>query len=505
MDGISEVTQMEKNYIQTRNERTKQSHRMSFVANNCCLTQRVVVGQVTPIDMLPDDILLEIFEFYVDEAPDDTKRGIEAWQKLVHVCRLWRNTVFGSPHRLNLRLVCTPETPVRKAMDVWPVLPLCIRGYRYDSPESADDTLAALRHSDRIYRLELEVGDLDLKDFFRAMEVPFPELTYLKFSGNSKDVPISPVVPDSFLGGSAPRLKTLILNHVSFPGFPKLLLSATNLVTLRLHHIPRSGYISSAAMVTCLPMLTSLRQLMIIFPYADHKTRHLSRQKRSVLPALTFFEFEGAGKYLKHLVAHVDAPRLKYLKISINIRFATPLLQFVGRTPSLEAPDNARFAFTPSAVRFTLLSHTGIFSMKMYNGYPFRMTDLRVLTLARVCTSALPLLSTVKNIAFYEPGDPPSQLQWADDIEVTRWLELLQPFTAVKNLYLSEGCGLHIAPALQELVEGRMIEVLPSLENLFISGRQPSGPVHEGIGPFVAARQLTVSHWDQRSIIPKVL
>ena len=143
--------------------------------------------------------------------------------------------------------------------------------------------------------------------------------------------------------------------------------------------------------------------------------------------------------------------------------------------------------------------------MKMYNGYPFRMTDLRVLTLARVCTSALPLLSTVKNIAFYEPGDPPSQLQWADDIEVTRWLELLQPFTAVKNLYLSEGCGLHIAPALQELVEGRMIEVLPSLENLFISGRQPSGPVHEGIGPFVAARQLTVSHWDQRSIIPKVL
>ena len=253
-------------------------------------------------------------------------------------------------------------------------------------------------------------------------------------------------------------------------------------------------------------MLTSLRQLILI-NHPDHETRHLSPQKRSVLPALTFFEFEGAGKYLEDLVAHIDAPRLIDLKITIKIHFATPLFQLVCRTPSFQAPDKAHFAFTPSAVRVTLLSNTGIFSVKMDNGHPFRMTNLRVFTLARVCASALPIFSTVENFAFYEPVDSPSILQWENDIEVTHWLELLRPFTTVKSLYLSERCGLHIAPVLQELVEGRMTEVLPSLENLFLSGFRPSGPVHEGIELFVAARQLSVSHWDQRSIsdiIPKV-
>ena len=458
--------------------------------------------------MLPGDILLEIFEFYVDEAVDDTKIGIEAWQTLVHVCRLWRNLVFGSPRCLNLRLVCTPGTPVRKAPDLWPVLPLCIRGYRYESAESADDTLAALGHSDRIHQLELMIRHSQLEDFFSAMEKPFPELTYLNLSEIPDPIiPPAPVVPDSFLGGSAPRLKTLILHHISFPGLPKLLLSATNLVTLRLDKIPQSGYISPEAMVTCLLMLTSLRQLIIKVSY--HIETHSSPPKRSVLPALTFFEFKGASDYLEHLVAHIETPRLNYLEISVIMHFGTPqLLQLVDRTPSLAAPDNARFAFSPSNLRVTLLSQTGIFSVNIRNGYPFTITDRRVLALARVCTLVLPLLSTVENLVFYAPGYSSSQLQWEDHIEITRWLEILRPFTAVKSLYLSEGCGLHIAPALQELVEGTMIDVLPTLENLFLSGLSPSRPVHEGIEQFVAARQLTVSRWDQgsmRDIIPKAL
>lgn len=37
-----------------------------------------------PIDVLPDDVLLEIFAFYVGEAQE-----IEAWQSLVHVCQRW--------------------------------------------------------------------------------------------------------------------------------------------------------------------------------------------------------------------------------------------------------------------------------------------------------------------------------------------------------------------------------------------------------------------------------
>jgi hypothetical protein len=94
-----------------------------------------------------------------------------------------------------------------------------------------------------------------------------------------------------------------------------------------------------------------------------------------------------------------------------------------------------------------------------------------------------------------------SQPDWEHDIENGLWLQLLHPFTAVKNLYLGEEIALFIGPALQELSEGRTTEVLPALQNIFLRGLEPSGPVQEGIRQFVASRQVTsrpiaVSLWD---------
>ena len=72
----------------------------------------------------------------------------------------------------------------------------------------------------------------------------------------------------------------------------------------------------------------------------------------------------------------------------------------------------------------------------------------------------------------------------------------------MNNLYLTKEFALHIAHALQELVVGeRVMEVLPTLENVFIDEFQPSGPVHEVINEFAAARQLAghpiiISPWD---------
>jgi hypothetical protein len=103
----------------------------------------------------------------------------------------------------------------------------------------------------------------------------------------------------------------------------------------------------------------------------------------------------------------------------------------------------------------------------------------------------------------YEGRD--SQPDWKDDIENGLWLQLLHPFTAVKNLYLSEQFALRIGSALQELAEGRTTEVLPALQNMFLEGLESSEPVQEGIGKFLAARQvasrpITVSRWDGRLI-----
>jgi len=80
---------------------------------------------------------------------------------------------------------------------------------------------------------------------------------------------------------------------------------------------------------------------------------------------------------------------------------------------------------------------------------------------------------------------------WHDYIEDHQWLGLLRPFIYVKNFYVSEEFVPRIAPALQELIGDRTTEVLPILQNIFLEGLEPSGPVEEDIGQFVAARQLT--------------
>jgi hypothetical protein len=95
-----------------------------------------------------------------------------------------------------------------------------------------------------------------------AMQQPFPELTRLHLRFRTETALVD---PDSFLGGSAPHLESLFVQHISFPGLPKLLSSATHLVYLDLSDIPHSGYISPEAMVTCLSALTSLKGLKIDF------------------------------------------------------------------------------------------------------------------------------------------------------------------------------------------------------------------------------------------------
>jgi len=114
----------------------------------------------------------------------------------------------------------------------------------------------------------------------------------------------------------------------------------------------------------------------------------------------------------------------------------------------------------------------------------------------------LPAVSTLEDLYIFEDQGHP--LHWQGDVENTLWLELLHPFAAVKNLYLSEKIVPRIAPAFEELVGGRTTEVLPTLKNIFMGGLQPSGPLHEGIEKFVGARRLTshpvaASRWDRDS------
>src|SRR6266849_8476646 len=195
------------------------------------------------IDVLPDDVLLEIFYSYTKMYPyNRDKTDIEAWQSLVHVCQRWRCLVLESPRCLNLRLCCTQtqRTPARDIQDAWPALLLVVKADMAISL-GMDNIIAALGQSKRICQVDLSIHANRLsREVLAAMQVPFPELTDLQLGSYL----IPPVIPDSFLGGSAPRLRRFSLSNIPFPGLSKLLLSAAHLVGLHLSDIPHSGYIS---------------------------------------------------------------------------------------------------------------------------------------------------------------------------------------------------------------------------------------------------------------------
>ena len=443
--------------------------------------------------MLPDDILLAIFDFYLDQA------WAEAWQLLVHVCRRWRSVVFGSPRRLKLRLICTPETPARDTLDVWPPLPLFIQCYGGYRTEAMDSIVAALERRDRVRQINLtDVRDLGWETVSAAMEEPFLELTHLHLQSPDE---IRTPLPDSFLGGSAPRLRHLWLNRISFLDLPTLLLSATDLVDLRLRNIPNSGYVSPEAMVPALAALTSLEELWLEFqpPGSPYWPRRL-------LPSVTrtLLTFKGVSGYLDDLAARIDAPRVNSLVIAffdLTVLFAPRFAQFISRTPALNALNKTRINLGDGIPTVNLSSQTSGYG-EVDVEIPYRNLDWQLLSLRNVCTTCLPPLSTMECLYIHEKLY--SQRISRNHMDNGIWLEILQAFIALRNIYLSKEVARHIVPFLQQLVGDRTREVLINLQNNFLEELEPSGPVQEGIGKFAAARQLSgyliaVSLWEKDS------
>ena len=423
------------------------------------------------------------------------------------MCRRWRSVVFQSPLRLNLQLKCTPKTRARHTLDIWPPFPLVLRySCRIDNETIVvDNIIAVLEHNDRVCEIQLNwfLGpEWEYIANSAEMQRPFAELRRLSLSADESGT----ILPDSLLGRTAPRLRSLVLDNVPFPGLPKLLLSATHLVYLSLCSIPHSGYIPPEVMATSISALTSLKYLRLDFrcprPRPALGNRHPHPRTRSILPNLTYFDFSGISEYLEEILARIDAPRLYDLFITFfnQLIFNTPqLFQLISRTPTLRTPKRGYITFGSDTirVRFPLqTSEYGVLSVQIR----CKASDWQLSSLAQVCVLSLPPASTLEDLYILESRSRYGRPHWQDDVENTQWLDLLRPFVPVKNLYLSQELVPRIAPALQELVGGRTTEVLPTLET--ISHEKSPVLIHKGVQRFVAARRHTshpvvVSSWDR--------
>jgi hypothetical protein len=389
---------------------------------------------------------------------------------------------------------------MKNTLDVWPAFPLLIQDAAFQAEGLEDNVIALLGHRDRVCQIKLaNVPVSHLKKVLPAMQKPFPELTSLMLWAYGE---MMPVLPDSFLGGSTPYLHSLSLHRIPFPSLPKLLLSSTHIVNLHLNGIPHSGYISPEAMVTTLSTLTRLNSLALDFqsPLScpGRASRRPPPETRTVLSVFSIFRFKGVSEYLDDLVACIDAPRLSFLDIILfnDIVFDTPqLTQFISRTP-LKALEEARVTFQAGAAMIFFSSRApgyGRLNVRIL----CREVDWQLSGLGQVCTSSLPAFSKLEYLYFKTIF--PQAPDWPDNIENTLWLELLRPFTTVRNLYLSEEFGARIGRALQEPVGGRTTELLPTLQNILSDEPQPS-VLFQDIGLFLLARQTTshrivVSNW----------
>jgi len=453
------------------------------------------VGNV-PIDMLPEELLLEIFDFYM--------RGVdykEEWETLVHVCRRWRSVVFSAPLRLDLRLVCTGGTLVKKMLGIWPALPILIWMYWLDD-EIEDEVLAALEHKDRICEIYVQgASDHGLKLLAEATQDLFPALTDLRiesFHGVS-------VVPDSLLRGSAPHLRCLHLMGVEFPALPKLILSTTGLVELSLCDFTDYQNDAPWMMVDCLPSLTGLEKLQLDYRYFPHSPDQASGRPPPltciVLPVLTAISFKGRSECLDHFFSRIDAPLLKHVDImflypAVAFEFSK-ISQFIGRKESFEAFDQAHMWWNDLSVNLTLSSRKGA-TGGMWLKLSMRCIN-RVWRLQSLTQVHHPFANPLVTNGHFD-GSTPSDGQipyWATQTGNAQWLEFVRLFAAVESLYLSEIVAWLVAPLLRELSSGESVatarDVLPALHTIFIErlDNPECARVREAIGKFATKRELS--------------
>lgn len=318
----------------------------------------------------------------------------------------------------------------------------------------------------------------------------------MQHRGKNADV----VLPEEFLGGSAPLLQSLSLWGIAYRGILNLMLSTNHLVELHLFDTPHSGYVSPNAMVTCLSGMPNLKTLSIGFrsPQSrpDPSSQRFPPPTRVALPAPTNFWFNGVSEYIEDFVSLINVPQLDNLDISFfnQLIFDIPRLHdFLARTETFNSHNRAAVRFHGHAVYFNLESRLSL-------GISCTKSDWQISSITQICGQILPLFPALECLDIGEGTMPPPH--WQDDVENTQWLELLRRFPALKDLYLDWEFAPRVSPALQEIAGERAICVLPKLENIFVEGLQSSESVGRAIRQFVAARQLsdhpvTLHRWEE--------
>ena len=321
-----------------------------------------------------------------------------------------------------------------------------------------------------------------------------------------------PLLPAEFLGGSAPCLQEDLLILYFLSELPILISSARDLVTLKLRDIPPTGYISPEAIVACLAMLPRLKTFEIRFqststrPASDQIQPH--PRTRTVLPALSHFQLDGAGDYLEDFAARIDCPLLNTLYIVYFGRLVDlRVTQLVNFTERLVGPKISPFRRANVCLDTPGLEVT--FHTYLPTNYPEwhwhlartiisgRGFDWRISRLAQILNQFSAMLTTV---VYLKLEVWTICLFW--NVGSLEWSHFLHQFSTVRALYVSLPFAGCITDALKSITGEMAAEALSSLDLIYLEG-EPMLSLEK----LVSVRQLsgrpvtvanTVAEFDQR-------
>jgi hypothetical protein len=444
------------------------------------------------IELLPMDVLIEIFDFYRLHPLIHSQLGERPWkwQTLAHVCKTWRSVLLASPHYLGLRLFFTNGMPVREILSSWPVLPIVIQYEEAPSspltPGDQDNIMALLELPTCLREVQLTVTTPLLEKMIALMLQPFSMLEYVHLS-----TPPGLVLPSKF-GGGMSSLRALRMVGISLPALPQLLLSTHDLVSLQLEKVPSDGY-TLEALIICLPTMTQLKTLHIHFLSPTSRPVLISTDQPlsgfSVLPVLNSIEFHGTVEYLESLLSGISAPLLEYFHIHFfnQLIFDTPQLsRFIRHTETQRSPTHATIQSSEADISITLTQLGVLHQLSLR--ISCKQLDWQIPSMAEVCDRLTPILADVEELKI---GASVSFPDVQDDMDLIHFqiLELFRPFRNVNRLCVT-GASLSLVAGALGLVTGELaMAALPELQEIQTKKDAELASARTSLAPFIAARR----------------
>ena len=455
--------------------------------------------QMITIDMLPGDVLFEIFDLYRLDALEHSPLGGRFWEwyTLAQVCQRWRSVLLESSRYFGLKVFCTYGTPSREILSSSLDFPVIARygGFPESNlltAEDEDGVITLLDHPARLFEVQLTATAPILEKLatLEPTQQPFSMLEHLRLSTRTKP---GLILPSEF--GGTPGLRNLWVIRIALPSLPRLMLLAPNLVSLRLEEIPDIGYTLEALLI-CLPGMTQLKTLRIHFLFPSSRpvlvsTLH-SSERRSVLHGLHYMEFHGPSEYLEYLVSTITTPSLKHIHIAFfnQLIFHIPqvpqLSQFILRTETQRSANQATIHYSEVDISITL-SQPGsphYLALRIL----CKNLDWQISSITELCEGLSHNLLHIEQLNIC--ASPTSFEREEDEMELTQleFPDLFRQFINVRRLCVMGGSVSHVAGALGHITGQLADMVLPELRVIYVEKDDELTSMQRGLQPFLVAR-----------------